>query len=156
MPTPTYIPLATTTLTGSATSVTFSNIPQSYRDLVLVINGKGSIDENATYTLNGSTTGFNWVRMAGDGSTTVSDSNTNNTIGRVGTGDTTIIAQFIDYSATDKHKHFIINNNYPGAEVRAIAARWASTSAITSIAMGIRLSGSYLTGTTMSLYGIAA
>lgn len=156
MATPTYTALGTVTLSSSAASVTFSSIPQNYRDLVLVINGKGSIDENPTYTINGSTTGFSWVRMSGNGSTTVSDSNTNNTIGRMGTAETLIIAQFLDYSATDKHKTFLIRNNYPAGDIRGIAARWASTSGITSIAMGIRLSGSYLTGTTFSLYGIEA
>lgn len=148
-----WVPLATTTLSSSATSVTFSSIPQGYRDLIVVINGKGSIDENPTYTINGSTANFNWVRMSGNGSTTVSDSNTNNTIGRMGTGETSIIAQFFDYSATDKHKTFLIRNDYTAGDLRGIAARWASTAAINSLSFGIRLSGSYLTGTTFSLYG---
>ena len=39
MATPTYIALATTTLSSAVGSVTFSSIPAGYRDLVLVAEG---------------------------------------------------------------------------------------------------------------------
>ena len=42
MPTPTYTPLATVTLGTSAASVTFSSIPATYRDLILIFDGTGS------------------------------------------------------------------------------------------------------------------
>lgn len=155
MATATYTALATITLSGNSSSVTFSNIPTSYRDLRVIINGKGSIDENVTYTINGSTANFSWLRISGNGSTTVTDKNTNNTIGRFGTGDTLVIVDFMDYSATNKEKLFLIRNNYVGGDVRGLAAKWGSNSAISSISFGIRLSGNYLTGTTFSLYGIA-
>ena len=37
----TYTPIATTTL-GSAGTITFSSIPSTYTDLVIVLNGNGS------------------------------------------------------------------------------------------------------------------
>ena len=48
---PTYTPLQSIVLTSSASSVTFSNIPQTYQDLVLVVNPSGvgaNTDENCS------------------------------------------------------------------------------------------------------------
>jgi hypothetical protein len=65
MPTPTYTPLATVTLGSSASSVTFSSIPGTYRDLILIFDGTGSgTTGNLRMTFNGSTlSNFTDVRM---------------------------------------------------------------------------------------------
>jgi len=78
MPTNTYTPLATLTLTGSDSSITFTNIPQTYRDLILVSVPYGNQTNDATVAFNGSSSGFSGVRMygasGGAGSNTYSDS----------------------------------------------------------------------------------
>ena len=53
MPTPTYTPLATVTLGTAASSVTFSSIPATYRDLILVVNATTSADGIPSLRFNG-------------------------------------------------------------------------------------------------------
>lgn len=153
MPTPTYTPLATVTLASNATSVSFSNIPATYRDLVLIVNGTGTGDENLTPTINGSSSDFSWVQMT---SAPGSSSGTNNSIGRFTPDRNIVMIQYFDYAQTDKHKTFLVRTEVSGSEVRQLAARWAQTTAITSVALAIRTGFSFTTGTTFGLYGIRA
>jgi hypothetical protein len=61
----------------------------------------------------------------------------------------------MDYSATDKHKTVLVRSNAASTGVEAIAQRWASTAAITSILV-FPSTGSWAAGGTFSLYGIVA
>ena len=163
MPTPTYTPLATVTLGSSASSVTFSSIPATYRDLIIVTKGGGGA--NVLVSINGDTTNSNYsaVQMSGTGSGVDGALPTPNT-GQVRflnyygfmTADlnTVIITQFMDYSATDKHKTYLSRSNNAANGTCALAGRRANTEAITSIA--IISDGSFLTGSTFNLFGIAA
>jgi hypothetical protein len=160
MPTPTYIPLATVTLGSSASSVTFSSIPATYRDLVLVYNGtNNSSTSGMLLRLNAdSGNNYNDVIMANNGNTPTSatQSSTSNANIFFGTTVRTLgIAQFMDYSATDKHKAVLIRDNAEGSVVRATAIRWANTAAITSIQV-LRSDTTIATGATFNLYGISA
>lgn len=59
MPTPTYVALAKTVLTGSQASVTFSSIPSTYTDLVLFVSARqdtSSYYEQIYLEFNGSST----------------------------------------------------------------------------------------------------
>jgi hypothetical protein len=169
MPTQTYQPLATVTLGSSASSVTFSSIPATYRDLILVsVAGCTLTTETARLRFNADTgNNYNWVFMNGVGSgspVSSAQSNQNNMdfspyVGISGTvGKWNNILQIQDYSATDKHKTVLTRTNingdtYPGTT--AMAGRWASTSAITSILV-YPSSGSFIAGSTFSLYGVIA
>ena len=81
------------------------------------------------------------------------------TYGLLTTGDTTAdtftIAQVMDYSATDKHKTFLVRSNIPANNVAAHAVRWANTAAITTVAVEA-ISTTWAVGTTFALYGIAS
>jgi len=157
MATPTYTPLATTTLASSASSVTFSSIDQSYGDLVLVISGTTASATTPIMRFNSdSGSNYSWVRMDGDGSndTSASGTYTGASFGRIGTAQSVIIAQIMDYSATDKHTTILSRGNLPNDRTRAMATRWANTSAITSAEV-IADATTFDTGTTLSLYGIA-
>jgi len=158
MPTPTYTPLANITLGSSAASVTFSSISGIYRDLVLVINGTGSAGSGVSVQHNGDTTvtNYNAVTMYGDGSTTGSNTANNSNLSAIFTTATMSILQFLDYSATDKHKTALSRMNYPGGQVNAQARRWANTAAITSITLAPDPGVTFSTGTTFALYGIAS
>jgi len=158
MPTPTYIPLQTITLGSAASSVTFASIPQTYRDLVFVFNGSFTAIANSFWQANGDTaSNYSYVQMWGTGS----GSGVSNSAGPVDgglaganyTGRGTNIVQFMDYSATDKHKTAMTRNNDAGGVVGAVASRWANTAAITSI----RIYGpTFVSGSTFSLYAIEA
>ena len=113
MPTSTYTPIASQTLTSSASSVTFSSIPTdgTYRDLVLVINAKPVRAGEAFMqtTFNGVSSDYSIVfargSSGGAGSGSYSDTTMytavdafNSTNGGVS------IMQIMDYSQTNKHK----------------------------------------------------
>jgi hypothetical protein len=166
MPTPTYTPLANTTLGSSASSVTFSSISGAYRDLVLVINGQLT-GVSGTWLRFNSDTGSNYpfVLMKGDSSGTSSQATGYDRFyyfQNYLTSGSRFMAttQIMDYSATDKHKTSLVRGTYTqnvnGSTVaEAQATRWANTAAINTILVGID-SNQYAAGTTFSLYGIVA
>jgi hypothetical protein len=163
MPTPTYTPLATVTLGASASSVTFSSIPATYRDLIIVATpiSTSGVSETALRFNTDSGNNYNRVLMFGTGSTTGSFANTGvsyigfvdafTSVGNIG------IAQVMDYSATDKHKTVIARKNEPTDALAAIAGRWANTAAITTVSLTALGGGNqFATGSTFSLYGVIA
>ena len=164
MATQTYRALATTTLGSAASSVTFSSIPATYRDLVLVFQGTvtGSQGNNFLY-FNGDTTGSNysWIRMLGTGSSTASDTAPNDgskpSVSDVApTTINQVIIQIMDYSATDKHKTRLSRSDQSTSTVIAYASRWANTNAVTSIEYSAGSGTNWSSGSTFSLYGIEA
>ena len=152
----TYVPLESIVLTNAASSVTFFNIPQDYRDLILVANVRltGISDIGVRFN-NDSGNNYHRVWMAGNGSSASSGLNSPETIGywayTTSTSYDPQILQLFDYSATDKHKSWL--SRYGGASITAgaTAGRWASTSAITSINISL---GTYQSGSTFSLYAL--
>lgn len=160
-----YVALANVTLGSSAASVTFSSINQGYRDLVLVVNGtwantNSSAQMRFEFNSDTTSTNYNRVSMYGDGSTAYSAaSNTNSFPGSSwGFGNPAplwqVVANFLDYSATDKHKSYLVRTDDAANSLSANALRWSNTAAITSIrvAAGLSLGA----GTTLALYGIAS
>jgi len=158
MPTPTYTPLATVTLGTTASSVTFSSIPATYRDLIFILSGLGG-SANITLRYNGdSGSNYSFVDMVGNGSSTSSSSGTGTFAygGAMTTsGQGNNIVQIMDYSATDKHKTSLARTSYATNYAIAYASRWANTSAITSVVVGAS-SGTFSSGHTLSLYGVIA
>ena len=155
MPTATYIALANATASGSQSTITFSSIPATYRDLVLVVEGSVPSASDIYVQFNGSGSGYSFVQMAGNGSSASSSAGSLSyaQISNQGSGRVMAIAHFMDYSATDKHKTFLSRNtNNP---VRAWACRWANTNAINQIAV-TNSGGNFDSGFTMSLYGIVS
>jgi hypothetical protein len=161
MPTPTYTPLATVTLGSTATSVTFSSIPATYRDLILVVIGKSGTGTEVNLALrpNNDSGNASRVFMFGDGSSTASGAFTDalfvGTLPTSGSNNTTSITNIMDYSATDKHKTMLQRSNTTASFVSAQALRWGSTSAITSIVLLVATQ-SIGAGTTLNLYGIVS
>jgi len=149
--------LATVTLQAATPTVTFSGIPNSYRDLILSIN----IDGNSSgFRLRvNNDTGSNYFRMGMvDDPNPGSFANTSDhmafVVGGLDNGAGNLInATFFDYSATDKHTTALARSGaMPLSEMGAYANRWANTEAINSITM-YTASGSWDIGSTFSLYG---
>jgi hypothetical protein len=161
MPTPTYTPLATVTLGSSASSVTFSSIPATYRDLILVFAGTRTGNNNVQYRFNSDTgTNYSTVIAAGNGSGTTSSAeslsflfSTSYTL-QTDTQLNTIL-QVMDYSATDKHKTTLLRFAQAGSGVSMAAGRWANTAAITSVQIYTG-NNDFGFGSTFSLYGVIA
>jgi hypothetical protein len=160
-----WTPLANTTLGSTATSVTFSSISSAYRDLRVVITTGTTGGGQCAYTINSDTTStYVWVTAEGDGSAASSAWN-GNTYGNTFNNvllygyDTTprafITLDFLDYSATDKHKTVLSRGNTAARGVNMMAVRWPSTAAISTISF-VSSPSTFISGSTFTLYGVSA
>jgi hypothetical protein len=72
MPTPTYVAIAKTVLSSNQAEITFSSIPSTYTDLVVLVSARsasgGSTSDNVALRLNGSTTTYSYTFLSGNGS----------------------------------------------------------------------------------------
>jgi len=159
----TYTPIATTTLGSATSSYTFSSIPSTYTDLVLIINGQcasgGSL--NTWVTLNSDTgTNYSSTTLYGDGTSAVSSRNANQTKGGFcalsSAVNSTVIYQFQNYSNSTTYKTFIGRGNVSADIVDARVSLWRSTSAINTIKIELTSGINFNSGTTFTLYGITA
>ena len=163
MATPTYVPLATITLASTDSSITFSSIPATYRDLIVVCNFQNSgIGSASRLRLNGDTgTNYTGVWMVGYGSTAGSSSEASETSARIfgaalgpaNTFSNVGIIQVMDYSA-DKHKTVLTRYGSAGTDSQATASRWSNTAAVTAVTIYDVLGQTYSVGSTFSIYGV--
>jgi hypothetical protein len=162
----TYTPIATTTLGSNTASYTFSSIPSTYTDLILVVAGQVSSNVSIACQVNGDTaTSYSTTEIFGDGGTASSFRNSNNaqiTVASIGaqinSGSQWVSTlHFQNYSNTTTYKTILGRTSAQGTGVNAIAGLWRSTSAINSIKfMGYAGASGFTTGTTFTLYGIQA
>jgi len=162
----TYTLINSTTLSTAAASVTFSSIPGTYTDLVLVITGKGTGgdgDTNLYLQFNGDTgSNYSATRIKGDGSSATSARITSQTsiasnpawYLRSST-DYVGIINIQDYSNSSTYKTVLSRHNNNGQAVLAEVGLWRSTSAITSVVASTG-PNNFATGSTFKLYGIEA
>lgn len=160
--------LANVTLQSASAQVTFSGIPSSFRDLVVVLAGTPADTAYPVHALrfNGDTGSYYaYVGMTGNGSAAAAGHNASLSyaslgqaygIGPATSSNFVTIAHIMDYSATDKRKTMLVRNNVPGTGVEAQAVRWANTDAITSITVITSSGAGFAAGTTISLYGVIA
>jgi hypothetical protein len=162
MPTPTYTPLATVTLGSAAASVTFSSIPATYRDLVVVLDGSLASGSSLYYTLNNDS-GSNYSMVIAQAFSPTGTAFTDTVMvpwspnNLTANGRFLLTSQFMDYSATDKHKTALHRlNGVSGGNlfVAMSAARWANTAAVTSLR--VQANVNINAGSTFNLYGIVS
>ena len=160
----TYTPIATNTVSGSSTNtITFSSIPQTYTDLILVTNWSGG--DYSAIRVNGDTgSNYSETLVAGAGSSVGSARNSNYNlfdfqVAGQSNVEMTQIVQFMNYSNATTYKTLLarLSNAASGSYVGAHALLWRSTSAITSITFFNQTSSLYwAAGSTFTLYGIAS
>ena len=165
----TYEPIATTTTTGNASTVTFSGISGSYTDVIAVFDGTHSDGTTDIRIRFNSDSGSNYSHtvLEGTGSAASSSRQSNtthimlafNNVG-IGTSQSNQIMHFMNYSNSTTYKTVIGRVNaatnaggFPG--VSAGVGLWRSTNAITSIEFYFS-SGNFVNGSVISLYGIAS
>lgn len=166
MPTNTYVALDKKTATTSIANAEFTSIPQGYTDLVVIVAGQVSSNVSLAFQVNGDTgSNYSCTEIFGDGTTASSFSSTNNaqvTVASIGaqinSGTPWVSTlHFQNYSNTTTNKTILGRTSAAGTGVNAIVGLYRSTSAITSIKiMGFNNASGFTTGTTFSLYGIAA
>jgi hypothetical protein len=156
-----YVALATTTLGSSASSVTFSSIPATYRDLIVVVAGTTSSAVGVALRFNSDgASNYSYVLMdgfgSGSGSSSANGSDSSMNMGVIGNGQSNTIYQVMDYSATDKHKTALNRtNSLSWGGVRAGAGRWANTNAINTVQVLTIGPNTFSSGCVFSLYGVA-
>lgn len=163
MPTKTYKPIASTTLGSNVASYTFSSIPSTYTDLVLICNWKNSVGAGywGQLQFNGDTgSNYSTTVLDGNGSITSSYRYTNDSVGvRIG-GTTTSnnnpsIVNIINYANTTTFKTQISRYSDSSRTTQALAGLWRSTAAINSIKIRIEdQTANIVAGSTFTLYGI--
>ena len=170
----TYTPISSYTFASAAANYTFTSIPATYTDLILVMTlgvnrngaafsiqvGNGSIDTNTNYSN---------TQLYGDGTSAASTRSASSTTQwpittMVGYGTSAnitsnVIAHFQNYSNSSTYKTALVRNNntdssYPGTGLSVCL--WRSTSAINTIKVLCGGTDTFNSGTTLSLYGIAA
>lgn len=159
----TYEVIATQTLGSTANSVTFSSIPQTYTDIIAVINGASTADTSGFLRVgNGSLdTGTNYsvTHMYGNRTSVASgrESNQNQAFnGNLRTSfDFVANVHFMNYSNTSIYKTWLSRPGNAGNWVWDITGLWRSTSAINTIAF-IADGTTWQSGSTFTLYGIKA
>lgn len=175
MPSPTYVALAKTVLTGTASSVTFSSIPSTYTDLILTCsvrdNDGGGFREPFIVLLNSQTTSstdssytalYGYASTAGSGrASNTYLQNVYDAVGSAATANTfSNVEIYIPNYAGSTNKILSVsgvseNNNAGEALTGAEAYLWRNTSAITTIKLqptaGIT---NFASGSRFDLYGI--
>ena len=157
----TYTPIATTTLASTATDYTFTAIPSTYTDLVLVVAGQSASAGSSSLRVgNGSIdsgSNYSYTNLKGNGTTATSarnSSSTNGFIGEIYGSQTVTIVNIMNYANTTTYKTFISRSNNAGNATSAWVSMWRSTAAIERVQF---LSGDTMQiGTTLTLYGIAS
>lgn len=151
--------IAQQTLTSNTTTVTFSSIPQTFRDISLVATVNVSTTSTVRFQVNGDTAAnYGIVYMSGNGSSTSSYAAhgigfiTTSSYDQNASNPAILRIESLDY-ALNTHKTFLIRNASNNLYVDHRVARWVSTSPITSISF-YNSAGSFTTGSIFTLYGI--
>jgi hypothetical protein len=160
----TYEPIQTYTTTGSEYNFTFSSIPSTYTDLVLVLAGSLTSPASMYIRLNGdSATNYSLTILEGGGASASSSRLTSRAQLDTSTGlsDTSShkIFTFLNYSNTSTNKTILSRVNAPSGTSTGLGATvgsWRSTAAINSIFCYNGSNQLYNAGTVVTLYGIKA
>ena len=173
MPSPTYFALAKTVLTGTQATITFSNIPSTYTDLIVFTSARTNaniIRDNIKMTINGASTNYseqiiysvesstsisafyqsaNWLNLLyANGNSSSGTSNTFNSLEIYFSNYTSSTAKPISSTSVSERN---LNQGWwlsPGAHL------WNNTQAITSLTFVPTTGTNFLADTSFYLYGI--
>lgn len=168
----TYTLINSTSLSSSAASVTFSAIPATYDDLVVLISARTSrsaTSDSIKMTINSdSTTIYSFTKLRGDGTTAYSNRNTGNDAAYIENtdGDTATASTFdsteiyIPKYTSTANKPFssiIMREDDSTAATTYNSAQahlYRNSSAITSLSFAPSTGPNFVSGSTFWLYGI--
>lgn len=163
-----YDSLATVTLSGTATSITFAGIPTGYKHLQVRYIGRtdwATAGADFLYSLNGDTTNSNYAyhRLGGEGSVAFAQASTSSRIVGINNGANAGANMFaagvmdiLDYSSITKNKTIrnLVGSDRNGSGLVALYSNlYISTSAVTSISL-ITENGSWVANSQFALYGV--
>jgi hypothetical protein len=161
----TYDSIQSYSATGSQNQITFSSIPQTFTDLVLVCNVRGSVNqEDLQACLNTddfTQTNYYFVQLTSVGTTLAGAGYLagNQTSFRLGdylpnaTNHGGTETHFLSYSNTNVKKT-ILTTSFNTNATQQMSCLYNSTSAINNIKIRLGAIGNFAAGSTFTLYGI--
>lgn len=152
MATLTRVPLAYIEISSATASVTFGNIPNTFRDLEISVVGTVNTAAEIGVNYNGGGGTYNYQRLYA-GAPTASGVFGVNRFASIYTQGTIIKLTVFDYAKTDKNKTSLSQmgdaSNFPFTG----AHEWESTAAITSLEIAPE-SASFQAGSKLALFGV--
>lgn len=165
----TYSKIAEYTVgSGGAASIDFTNIPQNYTDLKLILcsrTTRNDVSDVVQIKFDGSATNISMRYLQGTGSGVSSSSSATYIWSRVdsalSTSNTFGNAEFYipNYAGSTNKSVFVdgvSENNATEAYTNIVAGLWSNTTAITSISLSSANSENFVQYSTAYLYGIRA
>jgi hypothetical protein len=166
----TYTLIASNTLGSATSSVTFSSIPTTYTDLILIANYALTTNGSSTLLRVNSDSGSNYsgTGLYGDGTSAGSFRDTSASSARIMTFANNTgsqmwienIIHFMDYVNTTTYKTILVRDVMPNRGTSAVANLWrgstgSASQAINSITI-TSSTGNIDVNSTFKLYGIEA
>jgi hypothetical protein len=163
---PNVFKIATTNLTTTTPNVTFSSIPQIYKDLKILVNARGALGQiydGCSIEFNGVTTGYSFRQFQGNGASVTSTSGSiypeGIISGSTSTANTFGNAEFYIPNAFGSRQKILSvdsasENNATTAFIRIQSGLWTGTAAISSIKLIATAGSNFVSGSTFTLYGI--
>jgi hypothetical protein len=156
--------IQTVTLASSQANIVFSSIPQNFTDLLITSSARhsGSTGNEMILTFNTLTTNRSERGLFA----TTAVSTFNATTLRAGTtaystatadsfsNSTCYIANYSSSGSKTLSVDSAVESNIAAADIQISAGLWANTAAVSSIEIASPAGGSFIAGTTISLYGI--
>lgn len=154
----TYEPITSIQITSASSTIDIGSIPQIYKDLKIVLRGKGTGGTgNASLRFNGNSSSlYSRVRFLSSGgapSTERMTSDNNLDFGDIGGFEFLGLIHILDYSNTTTFKNIISRFNTEDY-ISMYAGVWQNTSAINSIQ--IIAPAAMQSGTTVDIYGLSS
>lgn len=161
--------IAKNVLGSDTATVTFSSIPGTMTDLLIIVSARSSraeIVDTLKMTFNGSSSGYSDRAFQVSGTNVVSYAASSATYNEVGlvTGSNATANTFgsgeiyIPNYAGSTNKSVsattVYENNATAGYINATACLWANTAAITSVALGLTTGPNFKSGSSFFLYGI--
>ena len=157
-------------LTGTSGSITFSSIPSTYKHLeirAVTRTNRANTKEDFGMRLNSdSATNYSWHYLDGGGASVASSGGATQNVMYVGFGTPAStetanifgasITSILDYASTAKYKTIRTLYGTKGGtpDIALISGNWRSTAAVTSVTLLPMQTGSFVSGSRFSLYGI--
>lgn len=161
----TYEPIASQTLVSNTATVTFSSIPATYTDLILVLSIRNTqantyplmrfnSDSSAVYSVSAltGTTTINFYRANNQTSMFI---NYSNALPSTASEFATFIVNIQSYSNTSRNKPILSKVANLGSATEIVAGLWRNTNAINTISLTCD-AGTYATDSVFTLFGIQA
>lgn len=165
----TWVALDTVTVVnGSTNTIQFSNIPNTYKNLVVVANLRSSDSrtgyQSVSYTFNGTTSGYGATVLYGNGTNALSYNQNNAGVfeglcfmnGGNANRFYNNTLNIMDYSNTSKWKSVLIDMSDSNLGAYKSAGTWRNTAAISSIQITEASNLPWVQGSSATLYGLGS